>query len=280
MNLTDINPHIRYASIHYFHINKPFDSICYDCRLFFVKEGNGHVTTGNSEYRFSPNSTLFLPAGTQYNFHVDRNCSKFECIVINFDLINDFNYLSKSLGTDSVNNFRPDKLVSYPMPTEFASAFLRNAPAAAELLEKCCKEFLIQNPLYREISSAFLKAYLLDLVRNFDQGLDSSKITPILEYVHTNYADTTLSNETIANLFNYHPYYLSQMVRQHTGQSLHQYLISYRIRMAKKKLITTNDPISTIAWESGFQSPAYFTAQFKAKVGVTPNTYRKEHMHL
>ena len=40
MKLSDINPHIRYAATHYHHVQKDFDSICYDCRLFFIKVWN------------------------------------------------------------------------------------------------------------------------------------------------------------------------------------------------------------------------------------------------
>ena len=166
------------------------------------------------------------------------------------------------------------------MPPEFSSALSKKMPSIAPLLDKCCEEFLIQSPLYREVSSALLKLCLLDLVRTCEQNQESARVLPVLDYIHENYPDTTLTNNSIAELFNYHPYYLSQMIRQQTGQSLHQYLIAYRIKMAKKKLITTNDPISTVAWKSGFQSPAYFIKQFKAHVGVTPNAYRKERMHF
>ncbi|MBE6761313.1 MAG: helix-turn-helix transcriptional regulator [Ruminococcaceae bacterium] len=34
-----------------------------------------------------------------------------------------------------------------------------------------------------------------------------------------------------------------------------------------------------MAWKSGFSSTAYFIKLFKSKVGVTPNTYRKERMY-
>jgi len=92
--------------------------------------------------------------------------------------------------------------------------------------------------------------------------------------------DADLTNENIAKKFHYHPYYLSQLIRQYTGQPLHLYLIGYRIKMAKKMLITTDEAISTVAWKSGFPSPAYFTKQFKAQTGITPKAYRKEHLHL
>jgi len=133
--------------------------------------------------------------------------------------------------------------------------------------------------MYRETSSALLKFCLIEIIKSIEKSHNSDRLLPILNYIHENYFDATLSNESIAKLFGYHPYYLSQMIREHTGLSLHQYLISYRIKMSKKKLITTNEPINTIAWKSGFSSTAYFIKLFKSKVGVTPNTYRKERMY-
>jgi len=279
MKLSDINPHIRYASTHYYHFSKSFDSICYDCRLFFIKEGHGHITANDSTYPFSDNTVLFFPAGTRYHIYPEKN-SRFVSVVVNFDLVNTFSHLSKSLGTASVQNYDSKQLITYPMPQEFTAVFSRTLPAAANYLEKCCEEFLLQGPLYRETASALLKLCLLEMVKSHEQDKDSSKILPILDYIHKNYADPALTNETIAALFHYHPYYLSQLIRQHTGQPLHLYLIGYRIKMAKKMLITTDEAISTVAWKSGFPSPAYFTKQFKAQTGITPKAYRKEHLHL
>ena len=279
MKLSDINPHIRYAAIHYYHVQKDFDSICYDCRLFFIKEGHGHVVANGLEYTFKSNTALYFPSGTKYRFHPDKSCDRFITTVINFDLVNTFCQWKKSLGTASADNFVPEKLISYPMPQEFTSIISKQVPSIAPFLDKCCEEFLLQNPMYRETSSALLKFCLIDIIKSIEKSRNSDRLAPILNYIHENYFDVTLSNESIAELFSYHPYYLSQMIREHTGLSLHQYLISYRIKMSKKKLITTNEPINTIAWKSGFTSTAYFIKLFKSKVGVTPNTYRKERMY-
>lgn len=278
MKLSDINPHIRYASIHYYHFHKPFDSICYDCRLFFIKNGAGHAIADGREFSFSANTVLFFPPGTKYHFYPNKSSTNFVCIVLNFDLVNDFSHLAKSLGTASEHDYHPEQRILYPMPEAYSAAFASVHPSAAELLEKCCDEFTVQPPLYREVASTYLKLCLLELVRNIHRGKGSDKLLPIMDYLHTHYADPDLSNTSIANRFNYHPYYLSQIFRQYTGQSLHQYLISYRIKMAKKELVTTNAPVSTVAWRVGFSSPAYFTAQFKANTGTTPTAYRKDHM--
>ena len=77
-------------------------------------------------------------------------------------------------------------------------------------------------------------------------------------------------NELIAITFNYNPGSLSQMMKDYTGKSLHQYLISYRLKIAKKNLTTTDDSINIIAWKSGFQSTAYFIKAFKEQTGMTP----------
>ncbi len=279
MKLCDINPHIRYAAVHHYHVLRPGDSICYDCRLFFFKEGKGRVTLGGFEYAYSGNSALFFPPGTKYHFYPEKN-SRFFCVVIDFDLVNEFSHLTDSLGTAGEQDFDARKLISYPMPEAFSHAFMKNSPSSAGFLDKCCEEFLVQSPLYREISSAFLKLCLLNLIRIPDSNREFAKILPVIDCIHANYADSSLTNESLAKRFSYHPNYLNHIIRQYSGQSLHQYLISYRVKMAEKMLISTDDPISAIAWKTGFNSPSYFAAQFRAKVGVTPNTYRKEHIRF
>lgn len=280
MKLSDINPHIRYASIHYNLFDKPHDSICYDCRLFFVKEGSGTIIANGTEYKLANNTVFFFPAGTRYHFYVDKHCSNVTVVIINFDLVNDFSHLSKSLGTASVQNYMPDKLVTYDLPEEFSAPFTKTAPDLSELLYKCCDEFLMQNPLYRETASALLKLFLTELLRKYAPDTEMQKIAPVLDYIHANYHNVDLTNEHIAQVFNYHPYYLSQMIKECTGKTLHQYLIQYRIKAAQKNLITTNDAINVIAWKSGFRSVAYFIKTFKEQVGVTPKVYRKEHIQF
>ena len=62
------------------------------------------------------------------------------------------------------------------------------------------------------------------------------------------------------------------------AQSPIEYLLSYRIGQAKKLLETTGCSITEAALRTGFNSAAYFSQQFKAHTGKTPNAYRKERM--
>ena len=277
MKLSDINPHIRYAATHYYCLNKSQDSICYDCRLFYIKEGYGSIVVNGKKQPLSVHTTLFFPPGTRYHLYPDKSCDRFVSIVFNFDLVNDFCHLSKSLGTASESNYDAARLVTYTLPEDFSSVLVKKMPSIGDLLGKCSEEFMIQNSLYREASSALLKLCLIELIRNKQRDI-RDRIGPVFEFIHRNYSDSSLTNETIAAHFNYHPDYLSQMVKRATGKTLHQYLIAYRIKMAKKKLLTTDDAVSIVAWKSGFLSTAYFIKTFKEQVGVTPGAYRKDRM--
>ena len=278
MKTSDINPHIRYAATHYRFLNKNFDSICYDCRFFFVEEGTGTITADEQSYSFSDNTGIFLPPGTRYHLYQNKNSSRFTMTVVNFDLINDYCLLSTSLGTASEQNFLPEKLITYELPEVFSNVLIKQVPGLTELLHKCTEEFSNQNSFYRESASALLKLCLIEFQRNHDRNSKISKLSPVLHFLHNNYQNSTLTNELIATMFNYDPGYLSQLMKDYTGKTLRQYLISYRLKIAKENLITTDDSINIIAWKSGFQSTAYFIKIFKEQTGMTPKEYRNAYI--
>ena len=120
----------------------------------------------------------------------------------------------------------------------------------------------------------------MEFQRNHVRDSEVQKLSPIIQFIHENYHNTNLTNELIAATFNYNPGYLSQMMKEYTGKSLHQYLIFYRLKIAKENLITTDDSINNIAWKSGFQSTAYFIKAFKEQTGTTPGKYRKEYIQF
>ena len=60
-----------------------------------------------------------------------------------------------------------------------------------------------------------------------------------------------------------------------TGTSFAGYLSNVRVSAAEHLLITTDTPITEIAFQVGFSDASYFTRRFVLKNGVTPNTYRQ-----
>ena len=113
MKISDLNPHLRYARTHFTHINSSDEhSICYDCRLFFVKIGSGFIEANGITYNIINDTAIFLPPGTKYKLFFDTN-TEFEIIVLNYDLINDFSHLKNSLTTATESNFKREIMPVY-----------------------------------------------------------------------------------------------------------------------------------------------------------------------
>lgn len=58
------------------------------------------------------------------------------------------------------------------------------------------------------------------------------------------------------------------------GKSPNEYLRDLRITTAARMLLVSNDNISNIAYEVGFEDPNYFIRIFKKAFGLTPKQYR------
>lgn len=62
--------------------------------------------------------------------------------------------------------------------------------------------------------------------------------------------------------------------KRKTGGSIFDLILKLRIAYTKRQLSSTNIPISTIAYDAGFNNLANFNVQFKKITGYTPSQYR------
>ncbi len=69
---------------------------------------------------------------------------------------------------------------------------------------------------------------------------------------------------------------VSALFKQETGLSPLQYLMTHRVRIAKKQLAFTDIPIKEIAARCGFKTVPHFSRVFKEQTGKTPARYRAE----
>lgn len=79
----------------------------------------------------------------------------------------------------------------------------------------------------------------------------------------------------IARHVHVHPSYLSAIFRKQTGNSIGNYLITYRLLIAKKLLIHSDKTVESIALDVGFYDLQHFSREFEKHIGVRPTVYRK-----
>ncbi|SUA89924.1 Arabinose operon regulatory protein [Pandoraea pulmonicola] len=75
---------------------------------------------------------------------------------------------------------------------------------------------------------------------------------------------------------------LNRLCRRIAGKSAFDLVQDRLMLEARRKLIYIPAPVSHVAYELGFQDPAYFCRVFKRHVGVTPSAFRRtaQHTHL
>lgn len=68
--------------------------------------------------------------------------------------------------------------------------------------------------------------------------------------------------------------HLSRLCREATGQPASRLIAERLMREARRNLAYTTLPVSTIAYELGFDDPAYFSRVFQRETGESPSGFR------
>lgn len=101
------------------------------------------------------------------------------------------------------------------------------------------------------------------------------KFEDILLYLHTNYQDD-LALPDLCERFAINRTSLNELFRENTGQSVIQYLIALRIRLACLLLRDTTIPVKEVVSRTGFNDLVNFNRMFKKITLRTPSAYRQE----
>ncbi len=103
---------------------------------------------------------------------------------------------------------------------------------------------------------------------------DTKRINVVMAYIVENFKQN-ISLEAVADIANLTPNAFCKYFKRVTRQTFMDTVIHYRLNHASQQLIHTDEPISAIAIASGFNDLSYFYKVFRAKLGVSPLTYRK-----
>lgn len=105
-----------------------------------------------------------------------------------------------------------------------------------------------------------------------DKNLE--KIKEIIKYIEDNFSKP-LTVEEVANVSGFSESHFMRFFRKATGKPFINYLNDYRLSMASRMLLSSNDKIIDIATECGYDNLSYFNRIFKKKYQKTPSSYRR-----
>ena len=271
MDLNYLNPLIRDASI-YEKIPRRDECVGYDCLLIYVISGDVSATVGGDKLgHLGAGHLLYIPAGVPYKLKGQY----VNMAAIRFDLTADYADKTSKIAPVSPADYNPELLHEVPSGVPFDKPMhITDAESERDGFIRTCNLFTSAEGSFRAVLSARVKLILLRLAEEADENaLPSRMVEALDEYIRNNIGDE-ISNTEIGAIFGYHPFYVSRVLKAKRGVTLRQYVISHRLKNAKRLLELTDRPIADIAEECGFKDASYFTKTFRESFGVTPKDYR------
>ena len=146
-----------------------------------------------------------------------------------------------------------------------------------ELLELLGEEQIQEVNLTLEELSPYIQNILEKAMELRDRESDNQSkkvLKKAIEYIEENYAQESLSLNTVSGVVNVSPGYFSAIFSQAMETTFIEYVTQKRMEKAKKLLRQTEKHSGEIALEVGYKDPHYFSFVFKKTQGCTPREYR------
>ena len=110
-----------------------------------------------------------------------------------------------------------------------------------------------------------------------DYSVEYNKKADLMEMVRS-YIDASysikISLQSIATRFNYHPNHLARLFLAKYGITIHQYIISVRMKRARWLLLYSSETIEKVAEMVGYQDSSAFYRAFLSYFGEAPRAMR------
>lgn len=102
---------------------------------------------------------------------------------------------------------------------------------------------------------------------------NSQRIEKIYNYIKANY-NQKIRVEDVASSINMTIVSFSRLIKQRTGKTFIEFVNELRLGYATRKLIETNESITEICFNCGFNNISNFNRIFKKKQNCTPSEFR------
>lgn len=162
---------------------------------------------------------------------------------------------------------------------DIAASILKLPEELSDSVSECMNAFAPSQILLYCDSISTLRERMLRAVRDICEAIGQKRdnrnlVSEIVEYVHKNYNNPTLSVTLIGNHFDMYPSYLSKLFKEQSGEALLAFINKFRIVKAKELIRTTDKNFSEIALAVGYYHVRTFTRIFKQYEGITPGMYK------
>lgn len=110
--------------------------------------------------------------------------------------------------------------------------------------------------------------------KNFRGGLSMRHQKAVMDYIET-HIDRRIALDVIAELTGLSTQHFCRAFKETFGDPPYRYILRRRLQLAKKLLVGTDLPVTSVALATGFASSSHFAETFCRYVGITATAFRR-----
>ncbi|MBC1186758.1 helix-turn-helix transcriptional regulator [Kluyvera sichuanensis] len=242
--------------------------------ILYVEEGFGVVIVDNRQYTMRPGRLFFFPPFTLHKIMVDEKAQdSYRRTIIHVDQ----HAIATLLRHFPENHQRLQALSARGRPAFVAD--LADQHAHIDHLFGLYARMSNASGLSTEQITCMLMTLFNMLPPTQEKMPEAGRgiASSVMFWIEENYRQK-FSLDALARELGKSRSYLSRRFHAETGENIHDYLNTIRLRRACELLLHSALPVSEIASQVGFSEVTYFISSFKKGIGETPLRYRKNHV--
>lgn len=231
-------------------------------QVMHIAGGGGRASLDGADHRLAPGQLLNIPVGIVHGFRFDPGTAGL-VVTLAAEMLDET--LHPAEGLRAVLD-RP--------------ALLAAPDGAVLALRALAAEFDGRGYARAQILRGLAGVVLGQIARSLadTQPPDTARPAPDVlsrfqALLETRYGEHWAVSD-YARALNISPTHLSRVTRAATGRPASAMIEDRLIREARRNLVYTNLPVSTIAYALGFNDPAYFSRTFSRATGLSPRAFR------
>lgn len=240
----------------------------------YVVSGKEEVSIAGKTYRFHEGEGYFINTNILTTMKNIEKCVTDSHLFHATFLSGHFRSIFETKYISPVLQNRKIELIELRGTTTNQQKILAKLRKVSALQKESDTEFQTRN-LFSEIW-----LLLLEEIQQMDKSstpvstVNQERLLSMMSFIQKNYQEK-ISLEEIASSAMISTREALRCFQNSIHEAPFEYLMSYRIEMAKKLLKSTNLSVTDIALQTGFSSSAYFSKIFKRTCNMTPLAYRK-----
>lgn len=238
--------------------------------IIWIKKGQAKYQIDFVTYEIDGEAIFFLNPGQAFSIESEEVQQGYRLA-----FSQDFHCVETYHKATSCNGILFNNVYKVP----FISLDQEVIPEMESIVQKIIREF--ENPGYgqQELIQSYLRLFLVIAARQLDTQQvpeENDFLRNFSFLVEKNYRKLHQVSD-YAEILGIAPKTLTKKIKQLQGTAPSDVIKKRLILAAKRELFYTAKHVKEIAYELGFDDPAYFNRFFKKEAGIAPNQFREEH---